>query len=306
MPEAVTDSPAPIEAGEETPDAPSPDRGECCQPIVAVTPGLALDSARHQRVPVIVAAAAMSLMLHAAVGYALMLRLSASEMEGAGGQYEGISVELVAGTAVEGVAGTSQAQAEAVTQISDSAGEDAPKDQVALNASDTAAQEKTEPAPPESITPNETPEIVAQPKPVEKTNETAPKTDSGEGEAQVKQPTQDNLTVGGAASRGASQSSAAVQASVAASPGEMSRYAVGLYAAIMRKRPLHAGHSGSVTILFALTPTGQLRSADVFKSNGDVHLEHLALDTIRRVHFPPPPPRANEGQLWYKTTIKFR
>lgn len=303
MPERKIINLAPVAAGQGEPVPLRPLGGEKKRtaPVIGLgscAPGIH----GHRRRALLIAAAVLSVMVHALAAYAFVARARDIDMEGAGGQHEGVSLELVAGTAVESIAAASQQTAAAAAELNAEAPADAPRDQAALKDADTAPQEKPEPTPPEVRTPDADSAAAAEPQPERET----PKTDEGKGEAEVRQTAQESLNAGGASSRGAADASIAAEASVAASPGEMSRYAAGLHAALIRNRPRYPGHSGSVTILFSVMRNGDVRNAEVFKTSGSGHLDQLALDAVRRVHFPPPPPRANDNQLSYTATIHFR
>lgn len=254
---------------------------------------------------VVAIALAISVAVHGGAAYWLT-RETALEMAGAGGDSEAVGVELVQGFAVESMASAASTETAASAQVNTIAGEESTEQQTPLAAADTSLREKTDPLPTEANA--QAPEIAAtpDPKPDAKPEQAEVATDDGKGKDDARNAAQEGKANGGETSRGASDAAIAAEAAVAASEGEMSRYAAGVHAAIMRQRPRHRGASGRVELLFSLAPQGEVQYAEVKKSSGDADLDSTALAALQRMHFPPPPARATSAQLSYITTIKFR
>ncbi len=80
-------------------------------------------------------------------------------------------------------------------------------------------------------------------------------------------------------------------------------YAASVYGALARKKPRSVGASGSVTVAFAIGPSGSLRNALVARSSGKAPLDRAALTIIRQAAPFSPPPGSRQS---YTITISFR
>ena len=80
-------------------------------------------------------------------------------------------------------------------------------------------------------------------------------------------------------------------------------YAASVYGALARKKPRSVGASGSVTVSFAIGPSGSLRNALVARSSGKAPLDRAALTIIRQAAPFSPPPGSRQS---YTITISFR
>jgi TonB family protein len=80
-------------------------------------------------------------------------------------------------------------------------------------------------------------------------------------------------------------------------------YAASVYGALARKKPRSVGASGSVTVSFAIGPSGSLRNALVARSSGKAPLDRAALALIRQAAPFSPPPASRQS---YTITISFR
>jgi len=92
----------------------------------------------------------------------------------------------------------------------------------------------------------------------------------------------------------------------AASPGEISRYAVRVREALARHRPRGLKHKGTTTIAFALDKSGKLVSARITESSGDSAIDEAVLAAVRRTIFPSPPPTMTDRQLSYVVPFHFK
>lgn len=284
----------------------------------AAAPALALSarapcrsSARRRALLI---AAALSTLLHAATAGALFLQSPSAEQEGAGGENEGVSIELVQGAAIESAASPSTAQAAASAEVNADSGAENPQNQPEQQAADTAPQaQPPEPLPPlqpnapdGEIAANPEPEPKPEPEPEKPPERAPPKTDDGKGQDATRQPAAQAQSAGGPASRGRSVASAATEASAGASAGRMSRYAASVHAALVKHRPRHSGASGRVKVLLSLSVSGEVTGAEISATSGSPALDRLALDAVHRVQFPTPPEGARERQLRYIVSIEFR
>ena len=87
----------------------------------------------------------------------------------------------------------------------------------------------------------------------------------------------------------------------------LSEYQAALWRKIDANRPRGVNLSGTVLILFQLSENGELRSADVSQSSGNILLDKIALRSVRRAApFPLPPKGIPDAALTFKIPINFR
>jgi TonB family protein len=95
-------------------------------------------------------------------------------------------------------------------------------------------------------------------------------------------------------------------ASIAATPGQISRYALDVQRTLNRNPPRHIGTRGRAVVRFGLTETGSVRFAEIEKSSGVKRLDDAVLATIWRITFPPPPNGMTENQRSYTAPVVFQ
>jgi protein TonB len=97
----------------------------------------------------------------------------------------------------------------------------------------------------------------------------------------------------------------AVPAPAAASPGEISRYANQVRAALARNKPKGRRLRGTATIMFVISQSGKVASARVARTSGSEQLDQIVLRTVERTAFPGPPAGMSESQLTYVIPFRF-
>ena len=95
-------------------------------------------------------------------------------------------------------------------------------------------------------------------------------------------------------------------ASVAATPGQMSRYALSIRQALSRNRPQHLGTRGRAVVAFGITGTGSVRFAQIVRSSGAKVLDDTILSTIWKIRFPAPPHGMTDQERSYTVPFDFR
>jgi TonB family protein len=221
---------------------------------------------------------------HAAALGALWFGLWSVEPNGGGGQYlEAISVTLVPSRVLE---------APDKTSSEDSSG-GAPADPSATEGDHPALERNPE----QQTTEAEQP--IEQRAP-------APPTQQLEAIAAEQRPAQQKKVElsGGPTARGFGDSPSA--ATAGASPGEINRYAMAVRTALARSKPRGIRENGTVTITFAVSEHGAIRSARITEGSGQSSLDEEALAAVRRTALPPPPAGMNETQLTYVVPFHFK
>lgn len=94
--------------------------------------------------------------------------------------------------------------------------------------------------------------------------------------------------------------------SVAATPGQISRYALLIQRTLNRNPPRHLGTRGRAVVKFGLTEVGSVRFAEIEKSSGSKLIDDAVLAAIRKTAFPAPPDGMSERQRSYIAPIEFR
>lgn len=246
-------------------------------------------------------AGATSVVLHASVGYWLLVSIPLATF-GAGGNRDGIAMEAGDGSAIESVVDIVSLPA-AAAEVSPKEGDDNPEEQAAVAAADTAPRKTTETA--ELMTNAPEGDVAASTEVRPETEQRDQvKADDGQGQDNARQTPRDALTSGGLTSRGLADIPPA-SASTGASPGEISRYASGVQAVIVRHHPRHDGRAGRVRILFVVGKSGEVESASIYTTSGNGQLDEKALSAIRRMRFPEPPSNFIKSQLTYLTVFNF-
>ncbi len=94
--------------------------------------------------------------------------------------------------------------------------------------------------------------------------------------------------------------------SVAATPGQISRYALSIQQTLNRHPPRHLGTRGRAVVKFGLTETGNVRFAEIDRSSGSKLIDDAVLAAIWKIAFPAPPGGMSERQRSYTAPIEFR
>jgi TonB family protein len=94
--------------------------------------------------------------------------------------------------------------------------------------------------------------------------------------------------------------------SVAATPGQISRYALAIQQTLNRNPPRHLGTRGRAVVKFGLTETGNVRFAEIERSSGSKLIDDAVLAAIWKISFPAPPGGMSERQRSYTAPIEFR
>jgi TonB family protein len=94
--------------------------------------------------------------------------------------------------------------------------------------------------------------------------------------------------------------------SVAATPGQISRYALSIQQMLNRYPPRHLGTRGRAVVKFGLTETGNVRFAEIERSSGSKLIDDAVLAAIWKIAFPAPPGGMSERQRSYTAPIEFR
>ena len=88
---------------------------------------------------------------------------------------------------------------------------------------------------------------------------------------------------------------------------EISQYKMLVWAQIQARRPNHVHVPGTTVVLFVITASGGLQSAQVLVPSGNARLDHVALDIVQNAApFPPPPSLATEQELTFSIPFEFR
>jgi protein TonB len=104
----------------------------------------------------------------------------------------------------------------------------------------------------------------------------------------------------------AKESSAPQAAPAKAKPASSGAYRAQVWAKLARHRP-RLGKPGSTTVVFAIGPSGALRSARVGRSSGNAALDQRALAAVRAASpFPSPPGAMSASALNFSIQIYFR
>lgn len=112
---------------------------------------------------------------------------------------------------------------------------------------------------------------------------------------------------GGATARGVDGIEAPQRLAAAASAGAANAYAQAVLATLAKSRPrTTAGVRGTVRIEFSVARSGQVNKARVVASSGQTVLDEAALNAVRSVRFPEPPPHLAAAQLSYEIPYIFR
>ena len=246
----------------------------------------------------LVAGLVASALLHACV-LVYLLSDNAEEIGPGGIQLEAISVDLVPLTSLRS----------GVPDQAPALGNDA-ADQDRIDKTEAARREVTDTLPPEGlIKPTEgTPELAAaeiiKPDPIhehrqeeadkekpEKPQEPGTSNDD-RGRAKETREARDAMVKGGAP--------------VAATPGQISRYALSIQQTLNRNPPRHLGTRGRAVVEFGLTATGSVRFAQIAKSSGTKLLDDAVLAAIWKIRFPAPPESMTDRQRSYAAPVEFR
>lgn len=94
--------------------------------------------------------------------------------------------------------------------------------------------------------------------------------------------------------------------SVAATPGQISRYALAIQQTLNRNPPRHLGTRGRAVIRFGLTENGSVRFAEIERSSGSKLIDDVVLAAIWKITFPAPPGGMSERQRSYTAPVEFR
>jgi protein TonB len=97
----------------------------------------------------------------------------------------------------------------------------------------------------------------------------------------------------------------ALPAPAAASPGEISRYAHEVRAALARNKPKGRRLRGTATIMFVISQSGKVAAARVSRTSGNEQLDRIVLKTVESASFPRPPAGMSESQLTYVIPFRF-
>ncbi len=228
--------------------------------------------------------AAVALGLHASVLGALWFGLSTNEPRGGGGQYlEAISVTLVPSQVLEAPdTKTDALKGGAVTNIAPPESVREPQERRSESQTPQAEKYRTQ-----------VQQIWPKPEQTQPANDNLPQHDATA------------LPAGGSTARVLTESPQ-VAATAGASPGEISRYAMAVRAALARSKPRGAHQKGTVTITFGIGPSGEVRFARVTERTGRATLGETTVAAVQRTSFPPPPAAMNAEQLTYVVPFRFK
>jgi len=256
--------------------------------------------------------------LHALV---IMLALMHLPMPLAAGDDEAaITVELVTEAALDTRSqGSRGAIATPAGQDGDIPGEVA-KSQVAVTAQQAAPAERTEAEekPASAMPPAEPADLVtgSVPERAERNSETErnpepradepPRAESAEGRAEQTIAAQDAVAAGGGTASGQEAQASQEEGGARTKAGELSRFAAEVHSALARKRQRPPGAAGKVAVRFGLTSAGAVRFVTVSRTSGNAKLDRAAVERVRSVGFPTPPPGVPDGALDYVIELEFR
>ncbi|MFM9846146.1 MAG: energy transducer TonB [Hyphomicrobiaceae bacterium] len=246
----------------------------------------------------LIAGLVLSTLLH--VGMFVYLQFRTVENVGSGGvRLEGVTVDLVPLSALR--AGAPNQPPDLGTDAAEE-----PKKEKTL----AARRDETGTPPPEAlIKPTDgTSELAAaditKPDPVnEDRDEHADKekpnkprepdtSDNDDGRAKRVQEARDAKFIGGA--------------SAAATPGQMSGYALSIREVLARHRPRHTGTRGRAIVEFWLTDTGTVQRAQIAQSSGTKLLDDAILAAIWKIQFPAPPEGIPDKDRGFTVPFEFR
>jgi protein TonB len=177
-------------------------------------------------------------------------------------------------------------------------------DAEALPAGPVAEKEKPTVEPPADPEPREEVREAAKREPEKK----AKKVEETEEEDEEEKPKRETRRTrkGGVTSR-ARSGKATGSSRASASAGSILSYAAYVRARVAGNKPAGAGHRGTASIAFGVTPSGGLAYARVSRSSGSAALDRLALGAVRQAApFPRPPSGARPGQLRFSIAFHFR
>lgn len=273
------------------------------------------------RAPFVVAVVVASL---AHVGLVAALSWAAEpSLVGANGidaSAEGIEVSLVPSSALAALRPSAAAVPAGAGQIDPDEGQQTPSE-----APDRSAVAKPQPVAerakelievvPDVVPVPEAPQLAAaekaerrQPTPQD---ETAPETPPEVIEPKAKQQVAMNApaaTKGGAVATAEQPPQAAAAGVVAASPGEVSKYATSIAAVLARHRPKAPGPGkrGTVRIAFVIDEGGGIATVRVRQTSGQAALDQAAISALQAVKFPAPPKGMTELMRTYEIPYHFR
>jgi len=227
---------------------------------------------------------ALALAVHAAVLGVLWLGFWAVEPSGGGGQYlEAISVSLVPSQVLE--APDQKPNAMKGGSIADAVpaeGAPEPRERSIESQSDQAEQPEAKVEPPAPRQEDALP-----------TNRKPPRQKTTAQSA------------GGSTARALSELGDAA-AVAGATPGEISRYAMVVRAALARSKPRGMHKQATVTVTFGIGESGEVRFARITESSGHPMLDEATVAAVQRTSFPRPPTGMNAKQLTYVIPFRFK
>ncbi|MBU6379653.1 MAG: TonB family protein [Gammaproteobacteria bacterium] len=252
---------------------------------------------------------AAAVILHAVALAALVIAVQTTPGS-SGTVLEAIEVELVDGSVL---ASRELAPANIITgALADIARTDgAPAAAMDGSASSAATQEaeplstvktpdakvSTEPAPDEAAFLDDVRQEMAkvpQPRPVDTSPGTSPALSSDAGS-------------GGSAARAQEASPATASAAqVRAAAGDVRAYAQSVSAALARSRPRGGMGNGVSRVVFTIDRDGSLADVTVSRSSGNVRLDTLAIEAVRRAKFVAPPPTFSVADRTFEVPYTFR
>jgi protein TonB len=256
------------------------------RPVVLPQPG------RFDRIwPV--ATLALALALHAAALAAFAFH-APEDTSGAGGQHlEAIEVAIVSSSVLAARESKPTEPAPAAkAEVAPEEGDPSPTDaseQPPVEKPDVAA--KVEPKEPEPTPPPKEEQAEPMPKPPE----AAPPPPSAQPQSR-----------GGVAAVSTSEGTQPAGGPAAASPGEVSRYAAAVRAALARNKPDGRGRHGTATITFTISAAGAVTRARLTSSSGHPALDGAVLASVERTKFPAPPKTLSERDLTYVIPFRFQ
>jgi len=140
----------------------------------------------------------------------------------------------------------------------------------------------------------------------EATSPTPPEDDAAPAEQKPRKQQAVPTPAGGSTARGLTERPQAQPGAAGASPGEISRYAMAVRAALARSKPRGTREIGTVTISFAIGPRGEVHFARVSGSSGRAALDEATLTAVKRTTFPVPPAGMSVDQLTYVVPFRFK
>jgi periplasmic protein TonB len=211
--------------------------------------------------------------------------LGSSTVGGAGQHLEAISVELVPSQVLDAVRPSQpdRRTGGTVADLADATGDrdhpaDKPKEQQTEKPVEQPTQEQKQ-------SPDAAP---IPPKPIER------------------KPEKETAQAKGAIATALVNSSEASASGAAASPGEVSQYALRVREALAHNRPHGLAHKGTTTVAFAIDQNGKLLFARVTYSSGEHSIDEAVLAAMRRTVFPHPPTGMTAQQLSYLVPFNFK